>query len=111
MNLIEKWKSRETKRKLKEENIQLKTEIEMLHKIPKPPVCTIERNVQKIQSNFSVRNSDPIPTEVIKDAIVRELMCHIKNFVDYDFYDTNYGERVYFGSIFVATGDRKYEHN
>lgn len=110
MNLIKKWKNRETKKKLREENIRLKAEIDAQYKIPHP-VCTVERNVQKIQHNFAVRSSDLIPTEVIKDTIVRGIMNNIKNFVDYDFYDTNYGQRVYFGSIFVVTGDKKHEYD
>lgn len=107
MNLIEKLKNRETKEKLREENIRLKTEVEMLHKIPKPPVCTIERNVQKLQANFAVRKGELVPDEVIKEEIIREMVRHIKNFVQYDFYDTNFGDRIYSGMIFISTGDRK----
>lgn len=67
MNLIEKWKNRETKKKLREENIRLKTEIEMLHKIPKPPVCTVERNVQKICARISYSGMESrLPSEMIK---------------------------------------------
>lgn len=47
MNLIEKWKNRETKKKLHEENIRLKSELKAYMKIP-PPVCTVERNVQRV---------------------------------------------------------------
>ena len=47
MKLIEKWKSRETKKKLREENIRLKAEIEA-HMKRTYPVCTVERNVQKV---------------------------------------------------------------
>lgn len=53
MNLIEKWKNRENKKSLREENIRLKEQVEMLQ-IPKPPVCTIERNVQAVRVSFEV---------------------------------------------------------
>ena len=52
MQIIEKWKSRETKKKLREENIRLKAEIETRMKMPYP-VCTVERNVQKICARIS----------------------------------------------------------
>lgn len=47
MQIIEKWKTRETKKKLREENIRLKAEIEVNMKTPYP-VCTVGRNIHKI---------------------------------------------------------------
>ena len=43
MNLIEKWKNRVTKKKLREENIRLKAEIEVRMKTPYP-VCTVSHS-------------------------------------------------------------------
>ena len=53
MNPIEKWKNRETKKKLREENIRLKAEIETHLKTPYP-VCTVERNVQKVCAKWTL---------------------------------------------------------
>ena len=53
VSFIEKWKNRETKRSLREENIFLRAENERLSKdirmiMDYPPnVCTIDRNVQR----------------------------------------------------------------
>ena len=110
MNLIEKWKSRETKKKLREENIRLKTEIEMLHKIPKPPVCTVERNVQKICSTFEVSKDNEMPTEYVKERIKYDLISYISPFIEYDFCDSRFGGKKIIGTLYVATGDNRYEH-
>lgn len=109
MNLIEKWKNRDTKKKLREENIRLKTEIEMLHKIPKPPVCTVERNVQKICARISYSGMESrLPSEMIKYELKRKLMENIESFIEYDFDKNGYGEENYTAILYVATGDRKY---
>ena len=111
MNLLEKWKNRETKKKLREENIRLKTEIEMLHKIPKPPVCTVERNVQKICARISYSGMESrLPSEMIKYELKRKLMENIESFIEYDFDKNGYGEENYTAILYVATGDRRYEN-
>ena len=110
MNLIEKWKNRETKKKLREENIRLKTEIEMLHKIPKPPVCTVERNVQKVCARISYSGMESrLPSEMIKYELKRKLMENIDPFIEYDFDKNGYGEENYTAILYAATGDRKHE--
>lgn len=111
MRLIEKWKNRETKKKLREENIRLKTEIEMLHKIPKPPVCTVERNVQKVCARISYSGmKSRLPSEIIKSELHKKLMENIEPFVEYDFDKNGYGEENYTAILYVATGDRRYEN-
>ena len=108
MNLIEKWKARETRKKLREENIRLKTEIEMLHKIPKPPVCTVERNVQKVCARISYGGMElSLPSEIIKDELHKKLMENIEPFVEYDFDKNAYGEENYTAILYVATGDKR----
>lgn len=109
MNLIERWKNRETKQKLKEENIRLKAEIEALHKTQKPPVFTVERNVQKVMSQISF--SCPLPTEFVKEELCQNLVDCIKPFVEYDFETERNGNQTFKAILYVATGDRKYEHN
>lgn len=73
MNLIEKWKNRETK-KLREENIRLKEENKILSSIPKPSVCTVERNVQKICARISYSGMESrLPSEMIKYELKESL--------------------------------------
>lgn len=111
MNLIEKWKNRETKRKLREENIRLKTEIEVLHKIPEPPVCTVERNVQRVCANWTVTEMQrDIPSEIVKNELLHKLSESLSDFVEYDFANDRYGNQTYIATVYVATGDKRYEH-
>ena len=110
MKIIEKWKSRETKKKLREENIRLKAEIESLMKMPYP-VCTAERNVQKICARISYSGMESrLPSGMIKYELKRKLMENIESFIEYDFDKNGYGEESYTAILYVATGDRRYEN-
>ena len=107
MNLIEKWKNRETKKKLREENIRLKAEIEAHMKRPYP-VCTVERNVQKVCARISYSGMElSLPSETIKHELKRKLMENIEPFVEYDFDKNAYGEENYTAILYVATGDKR----
>lgn len=111
MNLIEKWKNRETKRKLSEENIRLKEENRCLRSIPRANVCTIERNVQKVCGHFETGEKTlSIPEEYIKRDILRSMVDSLLPFIEYDFHDNGCGGKIYTGTLYVATGGRKYEH-
>ena len=108
MQIIEKWKSRETKKKLREENIRLKAEIESRMKMPYP-VCTVERNVQKVCARISYSGmKSRLPSEIIKSELHKKLMENIEPFVEYDFDKNGYGEENYTAILYAATGDRKY---
>ena len=107
MQIIEKWKNRQTKKKLREENIRLKAEIEVNMKIPYP-VCTVERNVQKVCTRISYSGMElRLPSETIKHELKRKLMENIEPFIEYGFDKNGYGEENY-TAILYATGDRKY---
>lgn len=107
MNLIEKWKNRETKKKLREENIRLKAEIEVHMKTPYP-VCTAERNIQKICAKHRITEMEiGIPTEVVKHELLNKLSEHLSDFVEYDFENDRYGNTIYTAILYVATGDRR----
>lgn len=111
MNLIEMWINRETKKKLREENIRLKTEIEVLHKIPEPPVCTVERNIQKVCAECTVKEMRrDIPAEIVKNELLRKLSECLSDFIEYDFSNDRYGNCKYKAILYVATGDKRYEH-
>lgn len=111
MNLIEKWKNRETKQKLREENTRLQAENQWLKRMSKPNVCTIERNVQKILGYVEVNERNLfVPKEYIKREIAQNMVDAVLPFIDYDFQDNGLGGKIYTGTLYVATGDRKYEH-
>ena len=108
MNLIEKWKIRETKKKLREENIRLKAEIEAHMKTPYP-VCTVERNVQKVCAKWTKPETQRnIPSDIVKDELLRKLADSLSNFVEYDFATDRYGNITYIATLYLATGDRRY---
>ena len=107
MKLIEKWKNRETKKKLREENIRLKAEIEVHMKTPYP-VCTVDRNVQKVcvkRMHSDVERG--IPSETVKHELLHMLSEYLQDFVEYDFENDRYGNTVYTAILYVATGDRR----
>ena len=104
MNLLEKWKNRETKKKLREENIRLKAEMEAHLKTPYP-VCTVERNIQKVYATLVEKKI--VPAEIVKQELLRNLMAYLSGFVEYEFEDDRYGDTVYTAVLYVATGDRR----
>ena len=107
MNLIEKWKNRVTKKKLREENIRLKTEIEV-HMKRTYPVCTVERNIQKICAKHRITEMERgIPTEVVKHELLNKLSEHLSDFVGYYFENDRHGNTIYTAILYVATGDRR----
>lgn len=97
MNLIEKRKNRETKKKLREENIRLKDEIESYTKAP-CRVYTVERNVQKLSATLVA--GEGMPEEIVKQELLRNLTMCLSDFVEYD-YDKNSG--IHTASLYVAT--------
>lgn len=108
MNLIEKWRSRETKKKLKEENIRLKAEINT-HMKTLYPICTVERNVQKVCAKWTLTEMQrDIPSEIIKQELSHKLSESLSDFVEYDFENDRYGNTIYTAILYVATGDRRY---
>lgn len=112
MGLMEKWKNRETKKKLREENIRLKSQLEANVKRPFP-VMTVERNIQKVKFSMEVNQMDlerGIPAEYIKRNIVNGIAEYIEPLIEYDFCDMKgCVGKVYTGTLYVATGDRHYE--
>lgn len=108
MILIEKIKNRETKKKLRKENIRLKAEIEAHMKTPYP-VCTVERNVQKICASWMANELQrDIPSKIVKHELLCKLTEHLSDFVEYDFSDDEYGNMIYKAILYVATGDKRY---
>lgn len=106
-------KNRDTKRKLREENIRLKARLETNLK-NSFPVVTVSRNIQKVKFSMEVNQMDlecGIPTEYIKRSIVNGISECIEPFIEYDFCDSaEYGGKIYTGSLYIATGDRKHDN-
>lgn len=116
MNLIDKWKNRETKKKLREENIRLKSQLDMYLKAPIPVVME-KRNIQKIKCSMEVDRIDlerGITMEHIKRNIANKMLEDIIPFIKFESSNNpceliRIGGRVYTGTLYVATGDRKNE--
>lgn len=108
MNIIEKWKNRESKKKLREENIRLKAQLEVEYRRPNP-VSTIERNVQKVCVSWNPpRIGNDIPADIIKSELLHKLKDSLSDFVEYDFLDDEFtGDRVYRATLYIATGDKR----
>lgn len=96
MNLIEKWKNRETKKKLREENIRLKDKIESYAKAP-CRVYTVERNVQKLSATLVA--AEGMPEEIVKQELLRNLTMCLSDFVEYGHEDGG----IHTASLYVAT--------
>lgn len=118
MNLIEKWKSRETKRSLREENIALRAENERLNKdirmiMDYPPnICTIDRNVQRVVARKVVPRgmyAQGYPEEQIKYDLRRILIDQVIPFVEYDFSSDKEMSHVYTATLYIATGVQEVE--
>lgn len=106
--IAEKRKSRVTKRKLREENIKLKGQVEMLERLPRPPVCTVERNTQEVNASLVVPFGEAdMPVEYIKHSLAKELIEYAKPFIEYDVKDGEMGGKIYFAKMYVATGDKR----
>lgn len=122
MSFIEKWKNRETKKKLREENIRLseksKNLEEQLNRVftmqykHSTNVIREERNIHKLVSNYLIKKGDcfegDIPVEYIKREIANNMLTELEHTIQYDFYDTDMG-RVYVGMLWAVTGDKKNE--
>lgn len=111
MNLIDKLKNRETKKKLKEENIRLNAQIEMQFRMCRP-IVTIHRNIQQVKGAFHTTyyGEKDIPAEfreqIAKEQIIQDMMRHIEPFIEYDFKSNSNGGMDYIGTLYVATGDK-----
>lgn len=107
MNLIEKWKNRETKKKLREENIRLSARNEELKK-----QLDISFHITNRTSIIREERNNPyrteLPTDYIKHEIAGNMLKELEQVIEYDFYDTEIG-RVYTGTLWAATGDRKFD--
>lgn len=107
MNLIDKFKNRETKKKLREKNGKLMAQVEVLQRLRPPSIYTVQRNIQLVQASKDVPLEHAyLPEEYIKEDLARCLVDELKPFIEYDFEDGINGGKVYTAKLYVATGDR-----
>lgn len=72
------------------------------------PVCTVERNVQKVCVKRMVSEMESgIPSEIIKHELLHKFSENLSGFVEYDFENDRYGNTIYTAILYVATGDRR----
>lgn len=98
------FKNFKTKRELREENEKLKLR---LSSIP-PQIYHTQRDAKQVRASISISCEELkyIPDEYIKRQIAHNMMTEIEPLISYDFYDDDYGNKVYTGIIYVGLGDR-----
>jgi len=110
MNLIDKWKSRQTKKKLREENIRLKTLIESNAKVQRIFEITEQKSIQNVRFSMEIKKSDlykGIPDEWIKKQLSYGILEYIMPFMKFDFCDSiDGGGKIYTVNICVAAEER-----
>lgn len=105
VNLIQMWKNRETKAKLREENIRLKATVDALQSVRNPNICTVERNIQRLTAYCKVSRLDAPPEEFIKGRITQDIAERLKPFVEWNFTrDEKIDGTLYSGTLYIATG-------
>jgi len=92
MKLWEKWKNRETKKKLRAENAALK---ELLAR----PLPVVERDVIAVRREMILEPN--IPVEVTKRVVAREMSDYLNPYIEWDVKDQS-GEKILSGTLMVA---------
>lgn len=114
MNLIDRWKNRETKKKLREENIKLRDQLKTQFKT-QYPIVTVDQNIHIHQvaaihriSGYEEGIIYPYGEEIVKECVNRLLMQDLGNFIQYDFKSNGFGGMDCIGTLYVAValGDR-----
>lgn len=106
MNFFRKWKNRETKKRLKEENVRLKREIDFMRTISQSNIVIVDKKVktlrvQEILSDFM----EEIPVDIIKKRMICNLAEHLESFVEWKLED-DYGgteNKVLTGTLYVIS--------
>ena len=110
MNLIDKWKRRKTKKKLREENIRLKTLIESNTKVQRIFEITEQKSIQNVRFSMEIKKSDldkGIPDEFIKKQLSYGILEYIMPFIKFDFSDSiEGGGKICTANIYVTVEER-----
>lgn len=106
--LVQLWRDRETKKKLREENSRLIAEIMRLSSIPKPDILE-RRKVVKVGSNYIVSpfEKDHIPDEVIKRKVAENMIEFLAPYIEYEFINDPSSNTVIQGCLHIAIKERR----
>ena len=107
MNLIEKWKNRETKKKLREENLRLKEQLKVDAK--NTFALSIEnKRIEKLCVTHQLPPTDNIPSDYIKRRAEQDLLYQILPYIDYKISDGGtLGGKAYSVTVYVVAGDNQ----
>lgn len=106
--LVQLWRNRETKKKLREENSKLITEIMRLSSTPELDILE-RRKFVKVGSNYIVLpfEKDQIPDEVIKRKAAESMMDFLVPYIEYEFINDPSGNTVVQGCLYIAIKERE----
>ena len=97
------FKNYKSKRKLRQENSELKAKIEEMSSVTMPRIYEAKRDVIELKS-YMISENENIPSEYIKKQICHGFATQLENFVEWDF-DRNLetGRVKYAGRIYIST--------
>lgn len=99
MNLLELWRNRETKAKLREKNRQLKETLNMFYGMRQPLLTIDRRRLLTLRATHLL--VDDIPTDFIKEMVIEDLTDKILPFVEWDVKD-NHSQKTLVGTIRIG---------
>lgn len=107
MNLIEKWKNRETKKKLREENLKLKEQLKFNAK-PRNILSVENKRIEKLCVTHQLPPTDDVPSEYIKRSAEQTLLYQLLPYIDYKISDGGtLGGKAYSATVYVVAGDNQ----
>lgn len=113
MNLIEKWKNRVTKKKLLEENLKLKEQLE-IKAINTNILYVDKKRVEElcVTHQLPPTDNDDIPSEYIKRSAEQSLLYQLLPYIDYKISEGGIlGGKTYSATVYVVAGDKKNEQS
>ena len=109
MKLIEKWKNRETKKKLREENLKLKERLG-INAVPTNVLSVDNKRIEKLCVTHQLPTTDDIPSEYIKRSAEQTLLYQLLPYIDYKISDGGtLGGKMYSATVYVLTEGKDYE--
>lgn len=106
MNLIEKWKNRETKKKLWEENLRLKEQLKV--DVNTLALSIENKRIEKLCVTHQLPPTDNIPSDYIKRSAEQGLLYQILPYIDYKISDGGLlGGKAYSATVYVVAGDNQ----
>lgn len=113
MNLIEKWKARETRKKLLEENLKLKEQLE-IKSINTNILYVDKKRVEELCVTYQLppTDNDDIPSEYIKRSAEQSLLYQLLPYIDYKISEGGIlGGKTYSATVRVVREGKDYENS